>query len=90
MANELATNEAPGILQKVQDNWIELSLLAAAAVGIGFAVGTKTGTSRGLARGIATERTAALAREKREFKRGVIEAKSAIDRVLNDLTLKIE
>lgn len=74
------------IVDRVQNNWIEITLLIAGGATLGFVIGSKTGHSRG----VTKERGEALKREKREFKRGVIEAKSAIDRVLNDLTLKIE
>jgi hypothetical protein len=71
------------MLEKVQQNWLELLLLSAVGVGVGYAIGARVGTRRGTSR----ERDACDVRERTQYRRGLGEARRAVDSVLTELSI---
>lgn len=71
------------MLERVQQSWLEILLLSAVGVGVGYAIGSRVGTGRGTAK----ERAACDVRERTQYRRGLVESKRVVDNVLADLVL---
>ena len=71
------------MLERVQQSWLEILLLSAVGVGVGYAIGSRVGTGRGTAK----ERAACDARERTQYRRGLVESKRVVDNALSDLVL---
>jgi uncharacterized protein YbjQ (UPF0145 family) len=69
------------MLDRIKESWLELTVVLAAGVVIGHAVGSK----RGVTRGSANERAICVGEKRKEYQRGLVEAKRAASNALDEL-----
>ena len=69
------------MFDRIKESWVELTIALAAGVVVGHAIGSK----RGVTRGSANERAICVGEKRKEYQRGLIEAKRAATNALDEL-----